>query len=229
MYIKICGITSLKDALIAVEAGADYLGFNFYPPSPRFITQETCAEITAVLARKFPLIKRVGVFVNMPVEQIKSVLDDCALDLAQLHGDETPLMLDALTGQAFKVFRGVPKSGIELYARQTVPAFMIDAAVRGQYGGTGVQADWSAAAEYSRRYPLLLAGGLKPENVAEAVRAVRPWGVDAASGVESDPGKKDPQRIKAFVEAAREAEAKLRAGEKVSVFGEGGLTTEDGG
>jgi phosphoribosylanthranilate isomerase len=200
--IKICGIKTLPDALAAINAGADFLGFNFYPKSARFIEKDACAQITFVLKREHPHIKLVGVFVNSPVDEIKNILDACSLDLAQLHGDETPEMLNQLAPRAFKAFRGMPEN-VGDYTRNEVPACLIDAAVKGAYGGTGITADWSAAAELAERYPLLLAGGLNPDNVAEAVRQVNPWGVDVASGVEASLGTKDASRMKAFVQAVR--------------------------
>jgi phosphoribosylanthranilate isomerase len=150
------------------------------------------------------------VFVNSPVDEIRNILEACSLDLAQLHGDETPEILNAFDGKAFKAFRGVPHN-INGFARENAPALLVDAAVKGSYGGTGVTADWSAAAELAKRYPLLLAGGLTPENVAQAVRQVRPWGVDVASGVEvpphlggkAAPGEKDASKMKAFVQAVK--------------------------
>jgi phosphoribosylanthranilate isomerase len=208
--IKICGIKTLPNALAAIDAGADYLGFNFYPKSVRFIETDVCAEITSVLKSEYPNIELVGVFVNLSVDEIKQIIEACSLDLAQLHGDETPAMLKALDGKAFKAFRGVPKC-INGFVRENAPALLVDAAVKGAYGGTGVRADWSAAAGLAKRYPLLLAGGLTPENVAEAVRQVRPWGVDVASGVEvppqlggkAAPGVKDASKMKAFVQAVK--------------------------
>jgi len=200
--IKICGIKTLPDALAAIEPGADFLGFNFYSKSARFIETDICAEITSVLKQEHPEIQLVGVFVNSPVEAIKQILETCSLDLAQLHGDETPEILNALYGKAFKAFRGVPQQ-VNGFAREQAPALLVDAAVKGSYGGTGVKADWFAAAELAKRYPMLLAGGLTPENVAEAVRQVRPWGVDVASGVEASPGVKDAGKIKAFVHAVK--------------------------
>ena len=198
--IKICGIKTLKDALAAIEAGADYLGFNFYPKSVRFIEKPACAEITSVLKREHPQIKLVGVFVNSSVEEIKDILQTCQLDLAQLHGDETPETFAQLAPHAFRAFRGIPESNAG-YERDEAPTMLIDAAVKGVYGGSGVTADWTAAAELAKKYPLLLAGGLTPENVADAVRQVQPWGVDVASGVESAPGEKDAEKMKAFVRA----------------------------
>ncbi|MEW6284988.1 MAG: phosphoribosylanthranilate isomerase [Chloroflexota bacterium] len=204
--IKICGIKTLADALAAIEAGADYLGFNFYPKSVRFIEKAACAEIASVLKREHLQIKLVGVFVNASVEEIKDTLQTCSLDLAQLHGDEPPEMLSALDGKAFKAFRGIPEKA-DGFARSEPPAFLLDASVKGVYGGSGVTADWTAAAELAKKYPLLLAGGLTPENVAEAVCRVKPWGVDVASGVESTPGQKDAEKMVQFVREVRKAES----------------------
>jgi phosphoribosylanthranilate isomerase len=198
--VKICGIKTLKDGQAAINAGADYLGFNFYPKSVRFIEKSACAEITSVLKREHPQIKLVGVFVNSSVDEIKVILQTCSLDLAQLHGDETPEMFAQLTPHAFRAFRGIPESNAG-YERNEAPFMLIDAAVKGVYGGSGVTADWTAAAELAKKYSLLLAGGLTPENVADAVRQVRPWGVDVASGVEAAPGEKDAKKMKAFVRA----------------------------
>ena len=203
--IKICGIKTLKDALAAIDSGADYLGFNFYPKSVRFIEKSVCAEITSVLKREYPQVKLVGVFVNSPVEEIKDILRTCQLDLAQLHGDETPEIFAQLTPHAFRAFRGIPESNAG-YERDEAPLMLIDAAVKGVYGGSGVTADWTAAAELAKKYPLLLAGGLTPQNVADAVRQVRPWGVDVASGVESAPGEKDAEKMSVFVKSVREVE-----------------------
>jgi len=200
--IKICGVKTLPDALAAIEAGADYLGFNFYPKSARFIKKDICAEITSVLKKEYPNIKLVGVFVNSSVDEIKNILQSCSLDLAQLHGDETAEMLHELNGNAFKAFRGIPES-TNGFERPDAPAFLVDASVKGVYGGSGVTADWDIAAELAKKYPVLLAGGLTPENVAEAVRRVQPWGVDVASGVESTPGVKDAAKLSAFVNAVR--------------------------
>jgi phosphoribosylanthranilate isomerase len=203
--IKICGIKTLKDAFAAIEAGTDYLGFNFYPKSVRFIEKEACAEITSVLKKEQPQIKLVGVFVNSSVDEVKNILDTCSLDLAQLHGDETPEMFAQLAPRAFKAFRGIP-SDVVGYERNDVPAFLVDAAVKGVYGGSGVTADWSVAAKLAKQYPILLAGGLTSENVASAVQQVKPWGVDVASGVESTPGEKDAMKMSTFVKAVREVE-----------------------
>jgi phosphoribosylanthranilate isomerase len=201
--IKICGIKTVNDALAAMDAGTDLLGFNFYPKSPRYIDVGTCRDIMSVM-RKYGQITYVGLFVNASVAEVRATLETCGLSLAQLHGDETPEMLDALNGKAFKALRGVPNAErINDFARSNAPALLVDAAVKGEYGGTGVTADWSAAAELAKQYPLLLAGGLTPENVRDAVRQVNPWGVDVASGVEESPGQKDRSKMRAFVQAVR--------------------------
>lgn len=208
--IKICGIKTLPDALAAIQAGADMLGFNFYPKSPRCITPEACAEISAVLREKHPAVTLVGVFVNSPADEIRATLQTAHLHLAQLHGDEAPEMLAELGPIAFKAIRlssdlSVEKSVYPFYRRQSVdnPPLLVDASVPGLYGGSGVTADWQAAAQLAKRIPLLLAGGLTPENVAEAIARVQPWGVDTASGVESAPGVKDAAKMQAFVRAVR--------------------------
>jgi phosphoribosylanthranilate isomerase len=204
-FVKICGIKTLKDALAAIEAGANYLGFNFYSKSARFVGKETCAEITSALKCEHPQIKLVGVFVNSSVDEVKNILQTCSLDFAQLHGDESPETFSQLAPHVFKAFRGIPLN-IEGYERNDAPAFLVDAAVKGVYGGSGVTADWSAAAELAKKYPLLLAGGLTPENVAAAIGQVKPWGVDTASGVESAPGEKDAAKMSAFVKEVKRVE-----------------------
>ena len=212
MRIKICGIKTLADALSAIEAGADLLGFNFYPRSVRYLSPEACGRISQVLEKDFPHITRVGVFVNSPPNAIRATMEQGRLDLAQLHGDETPAWLAALGDRAFKAVRLPAHDGVDELEEALLftqlrqgqsPALLVDAAVQGAYGGTGVVADWTAAAELAKQAPLLLAGGLTAENVAAAVHQVRPWGVDTASGVETNPGAKDARKMKAFVQAAR--------------------------
>ena len=197
----------MTDALAAMDAGADLIGFNFYSKSPRYIDVGKCRNIMSVM-RRYGHITYVGVFVNASVEEIHATIETCGLSLAQLHGDETAEMLSALEGKAFKAFRGVTDAErINGFARDDAPVFLLDASVKGLYGGSGVTADWSAAAELAKKYPLLLAGGLTPENVADAVWQVKPWGVDVASGVESAPGEKDAAKMSAFVKAVRSAES----------------------
>ena len=196
----------MTDALAAMDAGVDLIGFNFYSKSPRYIDVGRCRDIMSVM-RRYGHVTYVGVFVNASIEEIRATMETCGLSLAQLHGDETAEMLNELNGKAFKAFRGV--TDVETDKRMIAdgaPAFLVDAAVKGVYGGSGVTADWSAAAELAKKYPLLLAGGLTSENVADAVRQVKPWGVDVASGVESAPGEKDASKMKAFVQAVRNGE-----------------------
>jgi phosphoribosylanthranilate isomerase len=212
--IKICGIRTLHDALAAIDAGADMLGFNFYKKSVRYVDVGMCRSITSAL-RTRSHARLVGVFVNSSVVEIRATMETCGLNLAQLHGDETPEMFAQLAPRAFKAIRLSTDSitdsrTITDFAelRQGVaPVLLIDAAVKGVYGGSGEKADWSAAAELAKKYPLLLAGGLTPENVSDAVRQVKPWGVDVASGVESRPGVKDEAKMRAFVQAVREVES----------------------
>lgn len=205
--IKICGIKTVEDALAAMDAGADLIGFNFYPKSPRYIDPGQCRDIMSVM-RKYGHITFVGVFVNSSMAEVRATVETCALSLAQLHGDETSEMVQSLDGKAFKAFRGVP-ARLNGFSKEDAPALLVDASVEGAYGGTGVTANWKNAAELAQQVPLLLAGGLTPENVAEAVQRVCPWGVDVASGVESAPGKKDPARMRAFVQAVKRLETSL--------------------
>lgn len=213
MHIKICGIRTLDEALAAAEAGADMLGFNFYPPSPRAITPSDCAAIVAELRARGHAVTCVGVFVNADPEFVRAVLDDCGLDMAQLSGDEPPDDLTVLGSRAFKAIRPQDVNEAEVlarrYARSAPPALLLDARVAGLYGGSGQTADWDLARRLAERYPLLLAGGLQPANVAAAIRAAHPWGVDVASGVELAPGVKSPEKIQAFCRAVRQAEKEL--------------------
>jgi len=200
--VKICGITNLDDALHAAACGADALGFVLYARSPRCVTPETVAGICAQLP---PLLTRVGLFVNEAPERIREIAGQCGLDVLQLHGDESP---DACTLPPFRVIKGVrPRTLADLPALSSYPvsALLVDAAVAGQYGGTGRRADWHLAREIVARHRVILAGGLTPANVAEAVREVRPYAVDVSSGVEASPGRKDPEKVAQFMRMAREA------------------------
>jgi phosphoribosylanthranilate isomerase len=209
MIIKICGIKTLEIAQASVEAGADMLGFNFYPPSSRYITPEKCTEILSALIPGHASLVTVGIFVNEDPDRIREIMTTCKLDLAQLAGDETPQDLTALGGKALKAVRpcSLPEAEEQLrvFGRPTAPALLVDAHIKGAYGGTGETGDWALARQLAAQAPILLAGGLNPENVAAAVRAVDPWGVDVASGVESSPGVKDLAKILAFIAAARSA------------------------
>lgn len=203
--VKICGIRFFDDGYDAIQAGVDYLGFNFYSKSLRYVEPEVCKKITYLLRAQFPEIKFVGVFVNSETDYIKDVKRYCSLDLVQLHGDESPAVLAQLGPYAYKAFRGIPEN-IDPYLQNSEPAFLLDAASNAAYGGTGQQTDWSAAARLAAEFPLFLAGGLTPENVADAIRQVHPWGVDVASGVESTPGVKDVKKMKAFINSVRQAD-----------------------
>lgn len=187
--------------------GAEMLGFNFYPKSPRFITPALCTSIAYQVRLKAPNVLLVGVFVNMPAEQIIQILDTCGLDLAQLSGDEPVETLLALGERAFKALRIASHTDLEIVLQQypprsLPPAFLLDAPVTGQYGGTGHTADWNLARDAAHQFPILLAGGLTPENVTKAIEQVCPWGVDVASGVEAEPGIKDHRKMAAFIRKA---------------------------
>jgi len=218
MKVKICGLTNAADAREAVAAGADMLGFIFFPKSPRYVIPEHVRTILA--AEEHAKVLSVGVFVNESPETVAQVLSFCGLDLAQLHGEEAPVALgleggpSPLHGRAYKALR--PRTSEEaadmacqyalpahLRGEGRMPAFLIDAYHPDRRGGTGMTGDWSLASSLSNQYPLLLAGGLTPSNVAQAVRSARPWGVDVASGVEVSPGLKDHAALRAFVAAAK--------------------------
>ena len=207
--VKICGITRLEDALSVAELGADYLGFNFYPGSKRYIEKDACRRIINGLNRGGLAIQKVGIFVNADLDAILSTLEECRLDLAQLSGDEPVSLLAALGERGFKAIRpsGLDQArlaGQMTRARQTPPALLVDAHSTGSYGGSGQTADWDTAALLAKQYPVLLAGGLSPENLAQALRKVRPWGVDVASGVESAPGIKDRAKMEAFIQIVKD-------------------------
>ena len=207
--IKICGITTLADGMAAVKAGADMLGFNFYPKSSRYIEPRACARLVAALRDRGAQAITVGVFVNTPPKIVAAILDGCSLDLAQLHGDESPAELGYLGGRAFKAIRpadaSAAREALRCYGRQVAPGLLIDAVAGAAYGGAGKVGNWDLARAVARECSILLAGGLRPENVAAAVMQVRPWGVDVASGVESSPGRKDHAKMTAFVQAVRDA------------------------
>jgi phosphoribosylanthranilate isomerase len=214
--VKICGITNLEDAIAAIEAGADLLGFNFYRKSVRYIEPEAARSIVALVRSGASVPQLVGVFVNSPLLEVQSILREADLDLAQLHGDESIEMITELKGRGFKALR--PQSTEEAenqaktYAVASEPALLIDAYRKGEYGGTGQIGDWSIAAKMARHYSILLAGGLTPENVAQAIAEVQPWGVDVASGVESVPGKKDVAKMRMFIAKAKSSTDAARSG-----------------
>ncbi len=217
IYVKICGLTNLGDTYCAAQAGADFLGFIFYPPSPRYISAERAHEITQIINLEFGLSRPrfVGVFVDAPPDEVGRTIEVAGLDLAQLHGGESLNDLQTLAPRAFKALRpqtvdealvGLETCRPVFSPDSNLPELLVDTYHPVQYGGTGEQADLRIAQALSSRCRLLLAGGLDPDNVAQVIRQVRPWGVDVSSGVEAKKGKKDHGRIGAFVEAVRSSE-----------------------
>jgi len=202
--VKVCGITNAEDALAAVAAGADALGFIFYEKSPRYVVPAVAAAIIAELP---PLVTPVGVFVNEGLATVRSIMDTCGLALAQLHGDENVSYCRDLSRPTMKGLRlkdrGTLLALAEYRGRGAVRGFVLDAFSENAYGGTGQTTDWGLAADVAKTTPILLAGGLTPDNVAEAIRTVHPYAVDVSSGVESAPGKKDHAKIRAFIDAVR--------------------------
>ena len=209
LFIKVCGLTTPGDAVAAVRAGADALGLNFYPGSKRVVTVAAARRIVEALP---PFVWVVGVFVDAGRAEVLRTAREVGLDAVQLHGGESPAFVASLGLRTVKALPvgGAPVTGL---ARRFAAAdlLLLDTAQRG-HGGGGVAFDWRLARGLARRRPVLLAGGLTPANVAEAVRTVRPFGVDVASGVERRPGVKDPRKLKAFVAAARAAAAPLTGG-----------------
>ena len=201
--VKICGITSYEDARAAVEAGADALGFVFYDKSPRFINPVRAAGIISKLP---PFIQTVGLFVNEETEQVNWTADYCGIDVVQLHGDETPedcLELKRRVIKAFRIQKIISIDPLEKYQDYQVSGYLLDAWSPDAYGGTGRTFNWELARAAKQYGPVILAGGLTPDNVAEAIRVVKPYGVDVSSGVEAAPGKKDAEMVREFIRAAK--------------------------
>jgi phosphoribosylanthranilate isomerase len=199
--VKVCGITKLEDALAALEAGADMLGFNFYARSPRYVAPAAAREIIERLPEGAACV---GVFVNEATpSDVERIAREAGLDAVQLHGDETPAYCQSLRGlTTIKALRVGGDYEVETAADFDTDAVLLDAYVPGERGGTGHTFDWSIAARTRERVPqLFLAGGLTPDNVAAAVAAVRPYAVDVCSGVETSPGRKSPELIRRFVKA----------------------------
>ena len=201
--VKICGLTNVEDALAAVEAGADFLGFVLWEKSPRFVTIETAREIARRLP---PATQRVGVFVDARVEQVMFSLRICDFSALQFHGQESPSFCQQFSVMTIKAFRVRDAASLQALSGYDTDAFLLDSQVEGIPGGTGETFDWSLAAAAKKfDKPIFLAGGLTPQNVAAAVRAARPFAVDVSSGVEAAPGKKDPRKMRDFVAAVRAA------------------------
>ena len=206
IQVKICGLTNVEDALAAVEAGADLLGFVLWEKSPRSVTIETAREIARRLP---PATPRVGVFVDARVEKVMFSLRICDFSALQFHGQETPSFCQQFNVMTIKAFRVRDAASVQALAGYDTDAFLLDSQVEGQPGGTGETFDWSLAAAAKKfDKPIFLAGGLTPQNVAAAVRAAQPFAVDVSSGVEAAPGKKDRQKMRDFIAAVREASGK---------------------
>ncbi len=199
--VKICGITNLDDAIAAVEAGADALGFMFYEPSPRNVSIETVAKI----ARELPTwILKTGVFVNPAPDLVMTALGNCGLNLLQFHGEESSDFCTSFGVMSMKAFRVKDAASLESMKEYRTDVLLLDSYVPGKPGGTGETFNWNLAVEAKKiGKPVFLAGGLTAENVGQAVHEVQPFGVDVSSGVEASPGKKDHQKIWKFIEAAR--------------------------
>ena len=214
-WIKICGITNLEDALLAAEAGADAVGFVFYEKSPRHVSPDVAREISSHLSGR---VERVGVFVNCDENELCDVADDAALTAIQMHGDnEDPRVADLVVARRpLKVLVGVsmnrpdPAAWASMWEAKNVYALLADSGSPAKLGGTGETFDWHVSMQTLDRLKglsrLVLAGGLNSSNVAEAIQSTKPWGVDVSSGVEASPGKKDPEKVRAFIQAVREAD-----------------------
>jgi phosphoribosylanthranilate isomerase len=201
--IKICGVTSAAAAQTAAAAGADMIGLMFYEGSPRHVPLPTAVEIHRALP---PFVLRVGVFVNPSEELVRRALADCGLSLLQFHGDEPSDFCTQFGVMSLKAFRIRDAASLDALESYQTDAFLLDAYSSSGRGGTGEQFNWDLAVAAQRfGKPIFLAGGLTPDNVAEAVRQVRPFAVDVSSGVESAPGKKDDAKVRAFIAAARQA------------------------
>jgi phosphoribosylanthranilate isomerase len=198
--VKICGITTVEDALMAVEAGADALGFVFYEKSPRHLFPEQASEIIRALP---PFLQVVGLFVNSSLEQVNATADLCRLDLVQLHGDESPDFCERVTRRVLKAFRVKDCTSLEPMEAYRVAGYLLDAWSPDLYGGTGRTFNWETAAAAKRYGPIILAGGLTPDNIRQAVERVEPYAVDVSSGVEAAPGRKDPQKVREFIKRAK--------------------------
>jgi len=214
-WIKICGITNLEDALMAVEAGADALGFVFYEKSPRNVEAEVAREIVSTLPAE---VEKVGVFVDEPAAKVASIADRTGLTAVQLHADQRRFPEKQITTR--KIFLSLPARAVVFTPQkkgavwgsllpfpENLAAIFVDS---GTVGGTGRKFNWKQASMFfsavSKLHPIAASGGLAPNNVAEAIRILKPWGVDVSSGVEARPGKKDPEKVRAFIAAVRHAD-----------------------
>jgi phosphoribosylanthranilate isomerase len=200
--VKICGITTVDDALAAVAVGADALGFVFFARSPRNVSPD---EAAGIIRRLPPFVQTVGLFVNEDAAAVNGIADRCGLDIVQLHGDESPAYCDLIRRRVLKAFRVQNLQSLEAMGNYRIAGYLLDAWQKDAFGGTGHTFDWELAKGAAAHGPLVLAGGLDPDNVAEAVRRVRPYAVDVSSGVESAPGRKDHEKVREFISRAKEA------------------------
>ncbi|MBI4640303.1 MAG: phosphoribosylanthranilate isomerase [Candidatus Tectomicrobia bacterium] len=198
--VKICGITNLYDALYAVEAGADALGFVFYEPVPRYIRPEEARRIISFLP---PFLTTVGLFVNPTLARVKEIIEVAQVDAIQLHGEIDPEVVNMLGKRAIMAIRVKDEASLNMIPEEHVNAIHLDSYVEGLYGGTGHTFDWSLAIRAKAYGRIILAGGLTPDNVAAAVETVKPYGVDVSSGVEEKPGKKDHWKVREFIRRAK--------------------------
>src|SRR5271154_1643746 len=202
--VKICGITNLADAQAAVEAGADALGFIFYEKSPRFVLPKAAAEISKQLPA---FLMRVGVFVNAPEDFILRAISEAGLTMLQFHGDEPPEFCTQFGLMSMKAFRVRDAESLKQIPHYQTDAYLLDAFSSTTLGGTGKTFNWDLAVEAQKfGKPIFIGGGLTPENVTDAVKKVKPFGVDVSSGVESSPGKKDATKVRAFISAVKAAQ-----------------------
>ncbi len=199
--VKICGITTVEDGLQAVECGADALGLVFYAGSPRYVSAEQGRRIVAALP---PLVSTVGLFVNQTAREISDIARFCGIDVLQLHGDETPEQCQLPPWRVIKALRIRDQQSLRNLASYQVSGLLLDAWQADRYGGTGHSFNWQLAVPVARQRPVILAGGLTPANVAEAVSIVQPYAVDVSSGVESAPGRKDPDLVATFIRNAKQ-------------------------
>ncbi len=198
--VKICGITTVDDALMVVEAGADALGFVFYEKSSRAVSPQKAA---AIIAKLPPFVQAVGLFVDADPERINWVADFSGLDLVQLHGDEEPESCADIRRRVIKAFRVKDAASLSSLGRFKAAGYLLDAWSPNAYGGTGQTFDWNLVRELASCRPIILAGGLSSDNVRDAVDILKPYGVDVSSGVELSPGKKDPQKVREFIRQAK--------------------------
>ena len=200
LKIKICGITRLEDALDSCELGADILGFNFVPASPRYLNPYTAREIIAALP---PFVTAVGIFADEELSVVNDMSEFIRLDAVQLHGNEDARYCRAVKSPVIKALRVAGAKDLEKVDEFDVSAYLLDARVDGLLGGSGQTFPWEVARQFCSSRRVFVAGGLTPDNVGDAVRMLTPYGVDTASGVESEPGIKDPELVEEFVRAAR--------------------------